>query len=334
MAITRITDIIVPEVFYGYVQEQATAKNRLLMSGAVASDPSLNTGLSGGGLTFQVRGWDHISNTSTDYNVSSDNPNSSATPDKVTTNKQIATRLARNAAWSSSDLAAELNGADPMGVVAAQVGTYQNTQRQKTMLSILTGVVDSSPSSFENDISATSTGSVTDSTSVNADTIIDTLSGFDDDQGTGHVLVMHGDVYRSLQKKNLITFEPTNAQNLGWGTYLGMSVVVDSAVYKGNAGTGANEYVTYIFKPGAVGFGSAMPRVPVEVEREALQGDGGGVETMVVRDTFAFHPYGMAWTGTPAGATPTNTELENGANWTLAFNRKNIGIAALRSNVN
>lgn len=333
MAITRLSDIIVPEVFFGYVQEASTKKNALVNSGIVPVDPMIVSGLSGGGKTFNVPGFQHIADTSNDYNVSSDDPTSTASANKIQTTQQIAARLDRNAVWGGADLAAQLAGTDPMSAAANMVSAYQTTQRQKTLVNMLTGVFASADmSDAVNDVSIADGNNAASANKISNEAIIDTLAPFDDMQGMNNVLVVHGDIYRNLQKNNLITFEPSSTQNIGFGTYLGLTLLVDSSVPKVAGGVSGSVYTSYVMKPSAVGFGAVAPRVPVEVEREALQGDGGGVEYLIVRDAFSYHPYGMKWTGSPAGVTPANSELAVGTNWTRVFNQKNVGLAALQTN--
>ena len=45
------------------------------------------------------------------------------------------------------------------------------------------------------------------------------------------------------------------------------------------------------------------------------------------------HPRGVRWIGTPAGQTPSNTELATSTNWALADDRKNVAIALLKAKV-
>ena len=311
----------------------STQANRLVMSGAVASDAALTSGLAGGGKTFNVTGWKSISDSANDYNVSSDNPASSATANNVQTSQQIAARLDRNAVFGSADLAAHLAGADPMASAASELGNYQSTQRTKTLINILTGTfAAASMSAARNDIAIADGAAATTANLISNDSIIDTLAPFDDMQGLGNILFVHGDVYRALQKNNLITFEASSAQNIGFGTYLGLTLVVDSACPKVAGGTSGFKYTSYIMKPGAVGFGAGMPRIPVEVERRSREGNGGGVEYLTVRDAYAYHPYGMKWVGTPSGSTPSNSELAVGTNWLRVYAQKNVGLSALITN--
>jgi hypothetical protein len=52
MAVTRISDIIVPEVFAAYMAKDTTEKTALFRSGIMRVDGELGAKLAGGGRTF------------------------------------------------------------------------------------------------------------------------------------------------------------------------------------------------------------------------------------------------------------------------------------------
>ena len=87
-----------------------------------------------------------------------------------------------------------------------------------------------------------------------------------------------------------------------------------------------------LFGEGAFGYGVGSPMVPVEVEREAAQGNGGGIETLWVRNTWLLHPFGFQQTGTPAGESFTMAELRAATSWSRVVERKNVPIAFLSTN--
>lgn len=333
MADTKIADIVANNLFFPFVQEQSIFKSALIQSSAIVDAPSLLTGLAAGGPTFNFRSWTNITNTAGDYDVSSDDPTSSATPVKTTSEKQIVNRLDRNKAFSVTDLSSHFAGtADPMLSIIGEVGGYRAKQRQKVMLSQLLGVslkLNDGP-----DTAVQTLAAITDATRITPETVIDATAPWDDEVPEGLILVVHGDIYRRLKKLNLIDFTPTNVQDVGFGTYLGMTLVVDSTVPKvdGTSDATAYNYTSYVLKPGAMGKGIGSPDVPAEFQREALQADGGGVDYLVIRDAMAFHPIGMSFKGAVSGATPTNAEMEEAADWDTIYERKNIGISYMITN--
>ena len=54
MAVTRISDVIVPEVFASYMFKDTTERTKLFQSGAMRMDSELAARLAGGGRTINV----------------------------------------------------------------------------------------------------------------------------------------------------------------------------------------------------------------------------------------------------------------------------------------
>lgn len=103
---TQISDVIVPEIFTPYVQQLTEEKSRLIRSGAVARDAALDAFLAGGGLTMNAPSWKDLDNDAD--NVSSDDPGTSSTPNKIGTVNEIVVRLSRNNSWKTADLTSAL----------------------------------------------------------------------------------------------------------------------------------------------------------------------------------------------------------------------------------
>ena len=335
MATTQIADVIVPEVFTPYVEEQSNKADRLVRSQAVVVSDAISGMLSGGGATFNVPSFNPITNPDDDYAVSNDDPTSIATPAKLTARTQVAVRLEMNKSWASADLAAALAGTDPMAAAAMKLGEYQASRRQRVLVKQLTGMfAATNMSGAVNDVSI-ATGTIAAANLISADNVIDTTSAWGDyaSNNTGKVLVIHSDVHRRLQKQNLIDFTPTNVQDIGFGTYLGMILLVDDGCVKDTTVTDYPVYTSYIISQGGIGFGYSRPKAPVAIQREELQGNGAGVEYLILRDCFSYHVSGMKWLGASvAGAIPTLAELATAANWTRVFDQKMVPIAALQTN--
>lgn len=331
---TAISDLIVPSIFAGYVQEQSSAVNKIVTSGVVVADSVMGSKIAlASGNNFHLPSMKNVSESSASYAVPTDVAANIATADKIAARKQIVPVLDRNFTWGAADLASSFAGADPMLSAAMQAGEKQVIERQKLLLKVLAGVLSaSSMSSHVNDVSIADGNAATGSNKISATEVIDTTAAFGDMYQTGGFICMHSTVYRNLQIQNLITYVPTNVQNIGWGTYLGMTVLVDDTCPKVAGGTSGFKYTSYLCAPGSIGFAAGSPRVPVEVSREALQGNGGGFEYLTIRDKLSFHVYGTSFTGTPADDVITDAELATGSNWTAVYNTKLIGVAALVTN--
>src|SRR5262245_54413722 len=136
--VTKIADVVVPEIFSPYVQQMTEDKTRLIQSGAVVRDPTLDADLAGGRLTFNEPSFKDLDN-DTD-NVGSDDDGTSSTPNKIGTATEIQVRLSRNNSWSSMNLAADLAGADPLAAIGGRVSNYWVRRLQAAFVATMTGV--------------------------------------------------------------------------------------------------------------------------------------------------------------------------------------------------
>lgn len=75
-------------------------------------------------------------------------------------------------------------------------------------------------------------------------------------------------------------------------------------------------YTTYVLGDGAIEYTDCGARVPYEVDRDPAR--HGGEDTLYSRQRKSFAPYGISFTkAVMAKLSPTDEELENGANWEL-----------------
>lgn len=333
--VTRISDVIVPEIFSPYAQLKTQEKSRLIRSGAITMSPALSTNLAGGGLTFNEPFFKDLDND--EENVSSDDPNASSSPNKIGTDSEIQVRLSRNNSWSSMDLTAALAGADPMDAIANSVADYWVRRLQAVFVATMKGVLAdnaAAPSGTEHvqndmihDISGASySAGVTD---FSAEAVIDTTVTMGDSMGDLTMIMMHSIVYGRAQKNNLIDFIPDSEGRINIPTFLGREVIVDDGMP--NSG---GVFDTWLLGSGAFAMGMGSPAVPTEVYRAPAAGNGGGQDTLHNRVEWCLHPVGHAYVGTPAKGGPSNAATSNNlahaGSWERRFpERKQIKIARL-----
>lgn len=328
MAKTQISDVIVPEVFNPYVVERTAELSALRRSGIVQPNEELNRLAMSGGKLVNMPYWNDLSGAD---EILSDS--GALTPAKIDADQDIAVLLMRGKAWSANDLAKALSGDDPMGTVGDLVAEYWARREQDTLISILTGVfadnTANDASDLVNDVAIEDGDNAADANLIGADQVIDTATLLGDAAGRLTALAVHSAVYARMQKQNLIDFEPTNTQNIGWGTYLGKTVIVDDRCPREAGGTSGFKYTTYLFGVGAIGLGEGAAPVPTETDRDSLAGD----DILINRRHYLLHPRGIAFqSASVAGSSPTNTELEAAANWDRVYTQKNIRLAALITN--
>lgn len=316
MAATTLADAIIPEVFNPYVIERTAELSALWQSGIVQTiTEGVDLGdvnSQKGGKTVHMPFWqdltgdDQILTTGTDLTVAN-----------LTAAQDIAVVNGRALVYGAKDLVAALAGSDPMTAIGDLIAEKWSRQLQKALINVLAGAFGAmaaeSPSYGTLNISALSGAA----SIIDADSMIDATGILGDAEGKLSGILMHSATLRSLKKQNLIDFIPDSRGEVEIPTYLGKRVVVDDG-----APVSGTTYTTYIFGPGAIGHAEGTPKVPSEVERNALV--GGGEEYLVSRRHFVLHPRGIAWTGSSAADTPTNAELATANKWTRKWEKKNI----------
>lgn len=313
---TKISDVIVPEVFNPYVIQRSAELSNLVQSGVIATNTELDRLAQTGGRTIQMPFWDDLTG---DDEVLSDDD--SLTPDKITSGKDVAVLLTRGKAWGVNDLAKALSGDDPMGAIGDLVAGYWARRRQITTLAILQGVF-ASPSMEDNlhDISG-ETGTAAD---FSAETFIDAIHKLGDAEDRLTAFGVHSITFASMRKQNLIEFVPDSQGVINIPTYLGRRVIVDDGMpFDSTEGV----FTTYIFGQGALGLGNGAAPVPTETDRDSLAGE----DILINRQHFILHPRGVKFNdASVAGVTPTNAELADPDNWTAVYEPKNIRLVAFR----
>lgn len=345
--VTRISDVVVPEIFTPYAQLMTQEKSRLIQSGAIAVDAELSNLLNGGGLTFNQPFFKDLDND--DENVSNDDPNDESTPNKIGTGSEVQVRLSRNNSWSSMDLTAALAGADPMAAISSRVADYWVRRLQLVFVSTMKGVLAdnaAAPSGgdthTQNDmIHDISGGAFVDGvTNFSAEAFVDGAVTMGDGMDDLTMVMMHSLVYARALKNNLIDFMPdsdnfaavpnTTGPRKGIPTFLGREVIVDDGMP-----SSGGVFDTWLFGAAAFQFGAGSPAVPTETDRKPETGNGGGQDILFNRVEWTLHPVGYAYVGgTTAKGGPSNADtsgnLANAATWRRVFNeRKQIRMARL-----
>jgi len=329
MAITQIEDIIVPEVYTAYMLKETMEKAGVFTSGLVKPDGMMSAMLAGGGHLFNHPFWGDLDNTGS--TVVTDQVADVITPGEITATKMRFVRQFRARAWSTADLAAELAGDDPMKRIVSRTAAYWAREFNRLTIATLNGVLADNIANDSADLVYAAGVGVSGSAAtdgINAEYVLEAKQMLGDAAEQLSIMVMHSRIYTNLQQQQLIVFIPNAEGRISIPTYLGYRVVVSDTV---PVNTGV--YTTYIAAPGIIGYGEKPPAKPVEVKREPLQGNGSGIETLVVRRQFALHPYGFDFTdASTAGQFATTAELETAANWNRKYpERKQVPLAVLRT---
>lgn len=334
MSSVRLADVIVPDVYATYQEVNSVEKTAIFQSGIITTSQLLNEKASSGGNILNIPFWNDLGNN--EPNLSNDDPSSIATPLKLTSGEQVARVAYLNQSWSATDLAGELAGSDPMKRIASRTGAYWQRQFQKRLVSSAYGIyldnVANDSGDMRYNIASESIAGQSAATKFNRTAFVEAAMTLGDAFDNLGAIVVHSSVYKTMINNNDIDFVADSEGNMRIPTYLGHTVIVDdgSTVVAGT--TDGLKYVSILFGAGAFGYGEGTARVPVEVERQALQGNGAGVETLVERKTWIMHPAGFAVGTAPANISYTNTELATATTWNRCVPRKSVPMAFLVTN--
>lgn len=323
MAVTKIANVIVPELFIPYVIKRTAELSTLINSGIVTANPRLDELITGGGTTIQMPHWNDLSGNSEVLSEASP-----LTAQNITASKEVAPVLYRGKAWGATELSGCLAGSDPMKAIGDLVAEWWNRDEQTTLINVLNGMfAASNMSALVSDIT-----SATNPT-ISASAVLDAKQLLGDAANKLTALAVHSATYTKLQKDNVIQFVAASESKVQIPTYLGYKVIINDNLPYTPATTGQNAtpatYASYLFAEGAIGRGEGTPvsLTPVETDRDSL----ASTDYLIHRRALVLHPQGMAWTpaSTLTGATPTNSELATGANWTKVADTKQFGIVKL-----
>ena len=336
MPTTRLSDIIDVTIFRDLPQIEGPEKTRFFESGIITRNGLLDELANAPGKSIELPYWNDLDG-STEVNYSSDDPASSATPQKITQGEQTARKSFVNQGWQAADLASELAmGGTAMEAVRARTDRYFARQWQRRLIAATNGVLADNVANYSGDmvidVASESIAGQSATTRFNRDAFTEALYTAGDSAEIFTTIAVHSVVMAQMVKNNDIDFIPDSDGMATIPTYMGKRVIVDDGLTVTAGTTDGFKYNSVLFGPGAFGYGVGSPTTPVEIERGAAQGDGGGIETLWVRNTWLLHPFGFQQTGTPAGVSFTQAELAQAAQWDRVLPRKNVPIAYLVTN--
>ena len=336
MATTKLSDIIDVTVFQDLPAVNGPEKTAFFNSGIVTRNSLLDGLASAAGKTAELPFWKDLDG-SVEVNYSTDDPTDIATPQKVTQGEQIARKSFVNQGWQVADLASELAmGAKAMDHIRARTDMYFQRQWQRKLIAATNGVladnIANDGGDMRIDVASESIAGQSATTKFNRDSFTDAVYSMGDMANELTAMSVHSAVMQQMVKNDDIVYIPDSMGNLTIPTYMGLRVIVDDGMTTTAGTTDGFKYTSALFGAGAFGYGVGSPDVPVAISRDEEQGEGGGIETLWLRNTWLLHPFGFQQTSTPAGVSFTNTELATAAVWDRVIDRKSVPMAFLVTN--
>lgn len=313
------------ELFGKYVDTIPRLKrNELLNSGAILSAPQYNDMMSEqtGSYYATVPLFGRIGGNAVNYDGNTDITTSNL---KTFTHGRIV--VGRAAGWTERDFSHDITGGvDFMDQVGKQVADYWDDINQDILLSILKGVFNMTGTenkkfvdNHTSDITKETVNTFTPTTLNNA---LQKAVGQNKSKFT--LAIMHSQVATNLENLQLLEYlKYTDAngiqRDLTLATLNGRTVLIDDSMPAEEVTDPAGnytKYTTYVLGQGAFEFTNPGAKVPFEMDRNPAK--NGGEDTLYSRERVCYAPYGISFTNkSVAKLSPTNAELEDGANWEI-----------------
>lgn len=339
MAVTKIADLITPEIYTAYMAEEFPERNMFVRSGIFeAPPPEVTATLQAGGRLINMPFWDYLARQAPA--IPSDDDATSITPKKITASKDQAVKHEWVDARSAMDVAGLLatgGRKDPLQHALNRIGEWWMGAEQTMLIASAKGLFADNAANDSSDMIYSVYSDVSSPSAANKfsrsafDRACQTLG---DRLGDISAIAMHSSVFLSVQDNDDIDYVQDSKLEKEIPYYKGRLVIVDDQMPV-TSGSNSDKYTCYLFGRGAFGYASRAldAEYALEYDREALKGNGGGQTTMVTRRHVLMHPRGVKWTDSScAGIGPTEAELATAANWDRVYDRKNIKIAALEVN--
>ncbi len=227
--------------------------------------------------------------------------------------------IGRAKAWTERDFSYDITGGQEfMDNVASQVAEYWEGIDQDTILAILKGIFSMTGgqnAEFVEKHTYPVDGPM-ESTTLNS-----AISQACGDRKKKFALVFaHSVVATNLENLNLIqalkyTDKEGVTRDLSLYTWNGKLLVVDDGMPVDETGD-EPIYTTYVLGEGSFSFEDIGAKVPHEMGRDPKT--NGGQDTLYTRQRKVFAPMGISYEKkNQASLSPTDAELEDGANWAL-----------------
>lgn len=331
MAFTFNDVIKAPEIFNRYVMQKETELDKFISCGITVQDARLD---------------ELASSTSTKVTIPSvkftldDDAEDVAegedlTPSKIATLKEDALLMMMAKAWSSTDMAAEFLGQDPMMLIGNKVAEYWVAQNQRRLLAQLKGIFGTYTDGNSKTVTplASNIHDITALSGTKANfsgtTLIDAKYVLGDASAQIMNMAVDSATEAAIIKETMGVSGVVPRDTTGKTVYAGLSVITDDMVSDATE-VASGIHTAYLFANGSVARGNGTPTgfVPTETDRAKLK--GSGTNYLISRRCEILHPYGVSFTGTPAGTFVTKAELQDTKNYTVINEAKNIGIICFK----
>jgi hypothetical protein len=361
VGITRLSDLIVPAIWYPYFSQLSSKTSAFLMSGVMDRSPQYDQMALSQGLSANIPFTRPLVERALPWKADGTNA--------VTAEKLVATQmnvpfikrrhklgwnqLANHIAGTSGMLhlgkaswgqEIKINPGDTSNLLANLMMDLWNEDLQQTVVSVLNGCFasttnvntfsDTPPGLTSQSIDASiTTGTISVSNRVSPATLGRAAGVLSDRGSTLSTLAIHPEVYYgNILPNNVTPNFQTSDQQWQIPRYLQYQIILDDTLPVDRALPAYPKYTSYLFAPGSIAFGDGKldALTGAEVQRDVDQAE----EFLHTRRAYLVQPKGMSYAGAVpnTGEGPSDATFGLGASWSRCDFAKNIGIVRLITN--
>lgn len=314
----RLSNIFRADYYQTIAAVNSPEKTAFYESGIITRAANLDQIAKNGQGTATVSYWQDL-DADEEPNITTDDPDQIGKVGNASQTSMKARTLYLNKGYGVSDLAAELANSDPMTHIRNRFGTYWTRRWQRYLIGASRGIIASNIANNGGDMVIQGGGIIS------AENLIDAAFTAGDAADAFSAIGVHSVVMKQMAKQDLIETIKDSAGRIILQTYLGKPLFMDDSLVMADG-----EYLTVFYGAGAFGYGVGSPETPVEIERKASGGNGGGAEILWERQTYILQPAGFSWQGEEdPNKSPTAAQYAAAANWTRSFDRKQVPFAAV-----
>ena len=340
MAITKLTDVVVPTTFQKVIESKLTENSKIRQAGIVSTDPRFEVEK---GFETTVPFWRRPAGGEAQSQNGDDTVLGTAA--KVSQGKMTARVISRANAFTAMAVASYASDADAIAFAASEFARLRAADEESSMLAMLEGVLAANaanrvatgaPAGVAGDMITNvsrTTGTINAANLFGKDALLAGRRTMGDLGSELKTIIAHSDIVNNLRAAEPNAFIPASQTDIGLEKYMGYNIIeTDNA--KVNTGTaGFPIYTTYVVGQDIFAYAPGVQDRPLEDVRNAAAGGWGGQDTIVNRFRYMLHVYGFMASGNPAnGLSLTNDELKVADNWTRAVERKAVPLVAIRTN--
>lgn len=317
---TFLGQLVIPELWAQYINNDSTKTNRLLTSGAVTADDVMGAHLQDPGRLMNIPVLNDLSGEPQDWNDTDD-----ITVEGITSDEHNAVKFYQAKAFGETDFSQQVSGANVEGRVTSKFSNYWQRQDQRLLLAMLKNMyllddLKESKSFGFDTVQDLSAGNYLAALSRMGDVATPTLTR----------LVVNSATVYAMREQNLIADIQPSQGGTPLTTYNGIPIVEDDDIPLDADGT----TIMYAMTDGALRYSTApASQNAVEVTRDAL--GKGGQSALINRRIVSMHPNGLGYDITQSYVGLTVNTLENATvpYYKIVTDPRNIGTVAYKFKV-